>query len=1293
MPARRLVCCLLLLIPSLLCAAPHLFWASSPVAPGETVLLVGDELAAVTVSLSRLPDSPKDPRQAVEITGAGLMQPTNGSVKFVVPASWRRGLYRCEVKSATGAATTLLNRPVIWWLQGEGHVELPPGERLHLFGNCLGNTEQRPVTVELTGPKTVRLQAPAGVEIVTTLPSSLPEGSYQVRLSNGYGGAAAWSDPVPLTVRREQPWPTQRFDVTDFGADPQGQADCSAAVAAAIAKAAAGSGGVVFFPRGRYQLTQTIELPRFVTLQGEGRELVNLYWPDLRDPLPAQIKGTNSFALQDLTLYCSNYSRFLVGDDRQPEAGHVRLERLTIRADRYRGHMTADEVDRRMRSGGGNQCPLLSLGGRDVVITDCDLQSSGMVFWLSRLRGAYVARNTLRNGRWGWYCLSGSDGVILDGNRFIGGDLMATGGGLNCLDGSSYSQHVYYAHNTLTDMFGWDREAMTSDAGGGAYFGKVAASTPTVTTTAEDTKDGARWGGGGVYILDGKGMGQYRRVAAINGREITVDRPWDVPPDATSILTVCAFQGRCLFVGNDFTDAGVALQFYGNAIEHLMIGNVSRRTAGFHNFGMNYSNGIQPSWYLQWLDNTISEGNTYWSDHDNWRLSGEAHIGVYIFPPAANWQTPLTLGTMVRRNKLQSNAHIMLGCEWNGPGADRPGRHVRDAIVEHNQIARSELGIYAYTPVEGLVIRENRFDRVRRPLDGPGLAGAYVTPEERAVGLRATLLAMGADLGLWPAGANSATPEPLAAKLEALVARVREGGVQAPEAGGVRAPALQWEGLRLILTEAGRKFPQGLPMEKVAPYLGLRMVMPWSAPLHNHLQGRPGGGPSRLDLTVTSSGVVAEPMSVRAEVTVPAGWQASPGQEVSLPPGGKADLSVPVVVPEKAWAGHELPVALLVQVGDTSLRLNQTIRVGSGFITQWAVLGPFANKAGEPLDRTLRPPDDGVDFAAAYDGVAGKVSWTPVTQYENGFWINFARLFGQPQGGTAYIAACLNAPRAMPAQIRLGCSGGAVAMANGEVVWTWEKSQGAGPGQFAFPIHLKAGDNALVLKLSSVTEQWTEVCEIGPAPGGEPLTGVTVVPAGELKGRPCFAPPQRSGSPTDQPQHTGGVNWKLRYADDLSRPTLGPRWLVGSGNWKITEGVLYSSGTAFLCYAEKVPAPVRIEYDARAATAALGDLSACWLKDPKDYQSGLLCGFGANGNTVNKVVLGGEQVAQSAGPLVRPNTWHHVIVQILPSGKVQLIVDDQLSLEQQISPGEAKFPGLWSWGAEGSFRSIRIWAP
>jgi len=266
-------------------------------------------------------------------------------------------------------------------------------------------------------------------------------------------------------------------------------------------------------------------------------------------------------------------------------------------------------------------------------------------------------------------------------------------------------------------------------------------------------------------------------------------------------------------------------------------------------------------------------------------------------------------------------------------------------------------------------------------------------------------------------------------------------------------------------------------------------------------------------------------------------------------------------------------------------------------------------------------------------------------------------------------------------------------MLNGEVVWTWEKSQGAGPGQFQFPVNLRAGDNALVLKLSSVTEQWTEVCEIGPAPGGEPLDGVTIVPAAELSKRPCFAPPARPGGlavAPETPQHTGGVNWKLVYADNFDRPTLGPRWVVGSGDWKIAEGVLYSSGIAFLCYGEKVAAPVRIEYDARAAKDP-GDLSACWLKDPKENQGGLLFGFGSNGNTLVKFVWNGEQVAQSGGPLVKPNTWHHVIAQVLPSGKVQLIVDDQMALEHQLTPGEAKFPGIWSWGAEGLFRRVRVY--
>jgi hypothetical protein len=1070
------------------------------------------------------------------------------------------------------------------------------------------------------------------------------------------------------------------FNVRDFGAEGRGEKDETAAVQAALAEIAKAGGGVLYFPRGRYQITETLEIPPHVCLQGERRDLVCLFWPEVEEPLPSQLRATHSFGLEDLTFYCSNYARFLVAQDREPEAGNVRLRRVTIRADRYRGHLIPEQVDARLRQPGGNQCPLLVLGGPNVEITDCDLYSSGMVFWLTQLRGAFIARNTLINGRWGWYSLSGSDGVIFEHNRILGGDLMATGGGLNCLDGSTYSQHVYYAHNTLSTMFGWDREAMTSDAGGGAYFGKVARAQGQVVTLAEEPNlQGRDWRGAGLYILDGKGAGQYRRVVSAAGQDVTVESEWQVPPDATSTVTFCAYQGRCLFIDNDFTDAGVALQFYGNAIEHIGAGNRSTRTAGFHNFGMMYAGGIQPNWYLQWLDNQILEGNLYRADHDNWRMSGEAHIGVYALPPQSDWDCPLTLGTIVRRNRLENNAHIMLGCEWTGGGFERNGRYVRDVLVEKNTIRHADLGIFAYATAHGVVLRGNSFEAVKTPLGGPGLAQASVTPQERADALRVSFESLADDLGVKPD--RRGWPD-VAAALESL----RTLPADSPDLS-----RRQGQALRAFLSWVAQARPDGLPLEALTQTLGLSARMPWECTAHVYLQNRPTGGPADLDLIVAATTPLGEPVLLTAEATVPAGWESQPSPPVEIA-DQPVKITLPLTIPPQAWARHRLPVTLNLQVGPVPLRLRTVVEVGSGYIRQWMLLGPFRNTAPDALDLTLLPPDDGIDLEAQYEGATGPIGWQP---WGNGDWLRFHELYPGENPVCAYAVACVNAPRAQPAELRVGGAASFALTLNGEPVWSLNRPSPVGPGHDRKEIPLREGDNVLAFKLASPPVDWTWVCEIGPTPDGPPLTGVTIVSPREFPGRPCFAPPPKRPLPeVGDLRHTGGVNWRLVYADDFDRPNLGARWRVGSGAWKIRGHLLQASGVAFLCYAEKLPAPVRIEYDARVPGPGGGDLSACWLSQPDDYKSGYLWGFGSNGNTLNKILIHGEQVAQADTPLVAPGRWHHVIAQILPHGRVQLIVDDQMALDYAgPEPGEPKYPGLWAWQSDGIFARVRVLGP
>ncbi|MCD6361326.1 MAG: hypothetical protein J7M38_10730, partial [Armatimonadetes bacterium] len=483
-------------------------------------------------------------------------------------------------------------------------------------------------------------------------------------------------------------------------------------VQAAVTAAEKAGGGVVYFPRGRYQLLGTLRVPQRTVLRGESTELVSLMWPDTPTPYTL-IEGTHHFGVENLTLYASNYKHCIAGEVGTPEAGHVFLRRVRVRADMYRGHLKPDEVTERLKaalrnsSGGGDT---VRLGGENVEITDCDLYGSGRSLFLLRVRGARVTGNTLYNGRWGWYCLDGSDGLILENNRIIGADLMSTGGGINCLS-SAFSQNVYYARNQLRLMHGWDREAMTSDAGFGAYYGAVTMTGPETMTLTGDEPTWNRksdWTGAGVFIMGGRGMGQYRRIRAWDGRTVTLDRAWDVPPDDSSVISITMLQRQYLFIGNEFEDVGISLQYYGTSIDHVAAGNRCARGGGFYNSGRWYRH-FQPSWYCQFLGNEILEGNCYRFGPNNSTGAGASFIGTWGLQ-ARGGQTPLALASVHRRNRLHNNAELRF------IGVDRVYPGLRDVVAEHNVIENTDRGIYVDDGCTGVLLRENEFHNVTHEL-------------------------------------------------------------------------------------------------------------------------------------------------------------------------------------------------------------------------------------------------------------------------------------------------------------------------------------------------------------------------------------------------------------------------------------------------------------------------------------------------------------------------------------------------------------------------------------------------
>src|SRR5262249_49944335 len=219
-----------------------------------------------------------------------------------------------------------------------------------------------------------------------SIPSGIRPGLYRLRLSNGYGGESEWIDAGPIRVRAMEAAADRVFDVRAYGANGDGRANSTRAIAGAIAAAEEAGGGTVYFPRGRYVILETLVVPPNIAIKGERTDLVNLVWPDFSDPPDALIKGTSHFSIEDVTIYRSNHRHVVVGgfleaNTPAPDASDIAIRRVRIRASAFRGQMDLEATVRRMTeinqmfpSSGPDT---IRLSGDRLELTDCDVVGTG----------------------------------------------------------------------------------------------------------------------------------------------------------------------------------------------------------------------------------------------------------------------------------------------------------------------------------------------------------------------------------------------------------------------------------------------------------------------------------------------------------------------------------------------------------------------------------------------------------------------------------------------------------------------------------------------------------------------------------------------------------------------------------------------------------------------------------------------------------------------------------------------------------------------------------------------------
>lgn len=736
--------CLLwiLLLGNLQAAGPVVFRVSDPIQPGETALLFGDSIGAEVQAVGwRVPETGAAPQpQKLRV-----LQASDVSAKVLIPSEWKPGLFAIQL--AGSSQTVYLNRPEAWWyLTGPRH-KAAPGGTLRVFGKNLGihasawlSDGSRKIALPLQdgGPYASRFQVPA----------SIAPGDYLLTVANGWGGAAGVSNTLPVTVAAPEHWPDDRFDVHSFGATGDGLHDDTEAIRAALAKAAASQGGIVYLPAGRYKISGKLVIPPHTVLRGEKRESVWLFVPRETPELETIFAGTHDFAIEELSLVSQTAVHFIVAPDlpammRKPrgstppkgqEASNVRLHRLRLQHMTFAHRINKGDPRRELAEGYST----VTLSGEDLELSDSEVISSGMPLAIHGGHRIRVERNRLDTGRQGWYGLWNTSETVMEENTIEGRDLEASYGGVQ-----GRSDRFYFAGNRLQDGYGDEREALTFDSPYMPHFMGRAGNITAKTFTALDYEGKEkRWlpgelVGEACLIAYGKGLGQYIPIVGNTETTITLEHDWAVLPDASSHVVIRVGRSQIVVTRNHFTDASAAIQLYAQSYGIIVDGNRAERTGGSYGLAWDFwwetrkLRRYSTSMFNQWLNNDFSEGFIY--QQGAWQ---NGVVGPAADPQNGKLEPPAiaVLGNVIRNNKL--NGYFTAGALLSGkhPFDKREfgviGYFGRDTMIEGNTVSDTPVALDIYPGYKDTLVRHNQVERSAVPFMDDGM-NTWFDPAER----------------------------------------------------------------------------------------------------------------------------------------------------------------------------------------------------------------------------------------------------------------------------------------------------------------------------------------------------------------------------------------------------------------------------------------------------------------------------------------------------------------------------------------------------------------------------------
>ncbi len=177
-------------------------------------------------------------------------------------------------------------------------------------------------------------------------------------------------------------------------------------------------------------------------------------------------------------------------------------------------------------------------------------------------------------------------------------------------------------------------------------------------------------------------------------------------------------------------------------------------------------------------------------------------------------------------------------------------------------------------------------------------------------------------------------------------------------------------------------------------------------------------------------------------------------------------------------------------IWDLGLRLfhGEVVDLKAHFNTQtdWMIIGPFPSPGEFEGHHTVFPPEQEIDLSAEYEGVEGKVRWTPHRQAGSATSVNFKSIYEPTEHVTAYALCYVTAPQAMDVQIRLGTNDAGKMWVGGKLVYDYPFEGTAILDRDVAPVTLPEGTTPILLKITNGLLNWGFVFRITDAKG-EPI--------------------------------------------------------------------------------------------------------------------------------------------------------------------------------------------------------------